>query len=302
MTRSCPVARCARVAAVVFALLVLPLALTAQSKTARAAIEAANARATAAFNRGDVPTFAKIYASDATLLPPNMAALHGQASIAGFWQSAYSSGVRNLRLTTTELHVNGSEATEVGTALLDVQSPQGTVVASDRGKYIVFWKRNFKGEWQWLRDIWNSDLPPMPASPEATANASAAGSPARAMPGDSVWVVLNAVKPAERAHFEEFVRIFWGAGLKATDSATKNVFAKTRVLYPTKADADGNYTYVYLMDPVVSGGNYSEEDLSRALLPAAEAQRIIALMHGASARPQRAFLVTEATRAALGAP
>ena len=302
MTRSRSFAHCARVVAAGLALLVLPLPLTAQSNAARAAIDAANTRATAAFNRGDVPAFAKIYAPDATLLPPNMPAMHGQASIAGFWQGAYNSGVRNVRLTTTELHVNGSEATEVGTALLDVQSPQGTVLATDRGKYIVYWKRNSKGEWQWLSDIWNSDLPPMQPAPAATTNASATSAPPRAMPGDTVWVILNAIKPAERAHFEEFLRVFWGAGLNAADPATKHIFATTRVLYPTKADADGNYTYVYLMDPKVTGGNYSEEKLSQALLPAAEAQRIIALMQGAYARPQQLFLVTEGTRAQLGMP
>jgi ketosteroid isomerase-like protein len=302
MTRSRSFAHCAAVVAVVLALLALPLALPAQSNAARAAIDAANARATAAFNRGDVPAFAKIYASDATILPPNMSAIHGQPSIADFWQGAYNSGVRNVRLTTTELHVNGSEATEVGTALLDVQSPQGTVVATDHGKYIVYWKRNSKGEWQWDRDIWNSDLPPMQPASAASTNASATSSHARAMPGDTVWVILNAIKPAERAHFEEFVRIFWGAGLGAADPATKHIFATTRVLYPTKADADGNYTYVYLMDPKVSGGNYSEEKLSRALLPAAQAERILALMQGAYARPQQLFLVTEGTRAQLQMP
>lgn len=290
----------ARLACVV--LVTLPLQLPAQSKAARAAITAANTRATAAFNRGDVAAFATIYATDATLLPPNMAAIQGRPAISSFWQGAYGSGVRNVRLTTTELHVNGNEATEVGTAMLDVQSPQGTVAATDRGKYIVFWKRTPKGEWQWFRDIWNSDLPPMMPAPATATNASSAGTPARAMPGDSVWVVLNAIKPAERAHFEEFLRVFWGAGLKASDAATRTVFARTRVLYPTKADADGNFTYVYLMDPPVSGGNYSEEDLARQLLPAAEAQRIIGLLHGAYAREQQSFFVTEGTRAALGMP
>jgi hypothetical protein len=84
--------------------------------------------------------------------------------------------------------------------------------------------------------------------------------------------------------------------------AHRIVFAKTRVLYPTKADSDGNYTYVHIMDPAVSGANYSEEDLARQLLPAAEAQRVIALMHAAYAREQQGFFTTAATRAALGMP
>ena len=272
----------------------------AQSRGTRAVIDATNARYVAAFNKGDVAGFAKVYAPDATVLAPNMAAIHGQPAIADFWQGAWKSGVRNVRLTTTELYVDGSEATEVGTALLDVQSPDGKVIATDHGKYIVLWKRNAKGEWRWFRDIWNSDLPPAPV---AGADGGAGnGGASRAAPGDSVWVVLNFVKPDQRAAFEEFTRIFWGAGLKSSDPATRKVFAQTRVLYPTKADPDGNYTYVYVMDPAVSGGNYSEPDLAHALLPAAEADRILGLLRASTTREQQGFYLTEATRAALGMP
>jgi len=131
---------------------------------ARSAIEAADARFTKSFNKGDVAAAASIYDADATLLPPNLAAINGQPAIADYWQGGWKAGVRNVKLTTTEVSTHGDEASEVGTYEMEIQSADGTVAARDHGKYIVLWKRDAKGQWKWHRDIYNSDVPAKPAS------------------------------------------------------------------------------------------------------------------------------------------
>lgn len=236
--------------------------LHAQDGTAaadRAAIDAANARALAAYNAGDVLSFMQIYAPDATLMPPNGAAMQGISSITQYWQGGWKMGVRNIRLTSTEVDVHGGTASEVGRYEIDVQ-PSGAPIAHDHGKYIVLWKRDANGQWHWYRDIYNSDVAEAPA--------------AVAQSGDTVWVASYKVRPDRRTKFEGFVTRFWQTGLDygaRRDSMTLATFQHTRVLYPTRRNADGSYTYMFVMDPVLSGANYDIAALLRRMLPAAQA-------------------------------
>lgn len=114
--------------------------------------------------------------------------------------------------------------------------------------------------------------------------------------------VLNVVRPEQRAGFEEFTRTFWRAGLNSSDAAIRNVFLHTRALVPIKAESDGTYSYGFLMDPVITGGNYDVDDLARKVLPAGEADRVSSLYHNSQVGVQRVFLMAEARRAALGMP
>src|SRR6476646_2363228 len=63
---------------------------TQQSKSAgggntRAQIESVNKRFVDSFNKGDVDAFAKVYAPDAMILPPNAEPIRGASAIADFW-------------------------------------------------------------------------------------------------------------------------------------------------------------------------------------------------------------------------
>lgn len=151
------------------ALMFLPLAAasgqakqqssTSGTTTARAAIDVANKRFVDRFNKGDVAGAAKIYATDAILMPPNADFVKGDSAITGFWQGGYSNGVRNVELSTVSFGTEGRYATELGTYKLEVHGADGKVVAHDNGKYMVLWKRNASGQWQWYRDIYNSSVP-----------------------------------------------------------------------------------------------------------------------------------------------
>ncbi|TCZ67736.1 hypothetical protein [Flaviaesturariibacter aridisoli] len=90
--------------------------------------------------------------------------------------------------------------------------------------------------------------------------------------GDTVWVIVNPVKADKRAQFEHFLKdIFWPMGYKL-EGKDQEVFRKTRVLFPVKAEANGTYSYLFIMDPVVRQGEYDIETLLRKMYPADKAK------------------------------
>ncbi|HEX8530326.1 MAG TPA: hypothetical protein VF646_09900, partial [Cytophagales bacterium] len=85
-------------------------------------------------------------------------------------------------------------------------------------------------------------------------------SSAQGQGNDTVWVFVDHVKADKREQYEKFIEDFWAASTKLK-GREREVFSKTRTLRPAKADADGTYPYAFLMDPVVTGGEYSIEAL-----------------------------------------
>lgn len=77
---------------------------------------------------------------------------------------------------------------------------------------------------------------------------------------DTVWVFVDHVKADKREQYEKFIEDFWAASTKLK-GREREIFSNTRTLRPTKADADGTYPYAFLMDPVVTGGDYLIETL-----------------------------------------
>ncbi|MGE5351357.1 MAG: hypothetical protein ACM3MI_05920 [Clostridiales bacterium] len=93
------------------------------------------------------------------------------------------------------------------------------------------------------------------------ANENKAANATRAKENETVWVLLNHIKPDKRQQFEKFIHeIFWPASRRLS-KADQQLFDQTRVLHPTEKEKDGTYTYVFIMDPVVKGGDYSIEKL-----------------------------------------
>jgi len=135
-----------------------PMKPSAATAAARTAVDAANARFVAAFNKGDIAGVVRNYASDAILLPPNAPMQRGHDAIAGFWKGGWDAGIRNIKLTTVDFGATGDYASEIGTYTLEIHPPGGAVM-QDHGKYLVLWKKSASGEWQLFRDIWNTDVP-----------------------------------------------------------------------------------------------------------------------------------------------
>ena len=134
--------------------LLLAGATTAQTPGPRAGIEAANARFSADFARGDAAAVASHYTIAAQVLPPNGDVVRGREAIARFWKGVMDGGVKGVKLTVVEAESTGGTAHEVGTYALTGEDGK----TLDTGKYIVIWKRD-GGEWKIHRDIWNSSMP-----------------------------------------------------------------------------------------------------------------------------------------------
>ncbi|WP_201979448.1 hypothetical protein [Hymenobacter rubidus] len=86
---------------------------------------------------------------------------------------------------------------------------------------------------------------------------------AMASTGQAVWVIVTPVKADKRTQYERFINeIFWPGAAKVS-GADQQAFRHTRVLNPTKAEADGTYSYLFIMDPVQKGADYDVESLPK---------------------------------------
>ncbi|MBW3671638.1 MAG: SgcJ/EcaC family oxidoreductase [Acidobacteria bacterium] len=126
---------------------------------ARAAIERNAAAWGDAVNRGDLDTLVDLYTQDALLMPPGSESLRGRTGVRQFAQGFSTYSPRDVALTVEEVEVCGDTAYEVGSYSMSLQPP-GQNRFTDRGKYIVVWKRGADGMWRIHRDIFNSNTPP----------------------------------------------------------------------------------------------------------------------------------------------
>ena len=142
------------------------------SAAARSAIDAANASWARLTSTGHSDSLADVYTTDAVMMPPNMATVHGRDSIRAFFATMNSMKGITLALKAVSVWGSGDAATEMGrwtwTWAADATRPPG-VPPVDSGKYLVRWVQQ-NGKWLMAQDIWNSDLPmPMPAAAPAPA-------------------------------------------------------------------------------------------------------------------------------------
>jgi uncharacterized protein (TIGR02246 family) len=124
----------------------------------RAAIEQANARFTEAFNRGDAAALAAMYDTGAVVLAPNAPPMRGRQNIEALWAGGRQQGFRTLNLVVNSVEVIGNHAIELGSYTLVIQ-PAGQGEMTDRGKYMVLWKRQSDGSWKLYRDMFNTSMP-----------------------------------------------------------------------------------------------------------------------------------------------
>ena len=124
-------------------------------REAQAAIEAANAKFSEAFARGDAKALSAMYTSDAIAFPPDSEMIRGNEAIGEFWKATRDGGVQSAALTTIDVGRSGDVAYEVGKVSLTILSA-GKEPTTAMAKYLVVWKRQPDGSWKLHRDIWNS--------------------------------------------------------------------------------------------------------------------------------------------------
>jgi hypothetical protein len=83
--------------------------------------------------------------------------------------------------------------------------------------------------------------------------------------GDSVFVIVNYVKGDKKEQFEKFIHESFWPKAQGLSEADKQLFRQTRILHPTKQEADGTYIYMFVMDPYFTGHDYSIENMLRKM-------------------------------------
>ena len=145
----------------------VPLVAWASDGGAKAGIDAGNRKFEAAVAKGDAAGIAKLYAVDATILPPDAPPAKGREAIQKEFAGMLGAGFKKIVLTTHEVYPQGNFATEVGSWRLEDAAGKGP-----EGKYVVVWKKNGK-TWEYFRDMWSANAPPPPPPAPAPAPAAA---------------------------------------------------------------------------------------------------------------------------------
>ena len=131
---------------------------SARAATLRTQIERSTAQFAESFNRGDIAAVVAMYDTGAVVLAPNAPVMRGKQNIEQLWNGARQQGFKSVSLTTQSVEQLGDHAIELGIYQLVVQPP-GQPEMTDRGKYMVIWKRQSGGSWKLYRDMFNSSMP-----------------------------------------------------------------------------------------------------------------------------------------------
>jgi ketosteroid isomerase-like protein len=128
---------------------------------AKKAIDSTNVVFGSLVAKGDSVGLASLYTSDGKFMAEHMPTASGRSAIQTAFSGMFAAiGTPGLTLTANEVSGNEEMVSEVGTYSMKDKSGK----EFDKGKYIVLWKME-DGKWKLHRDIFNSDMPPMPMAP-----------------------------------------------------------------------------------------------------------------------------------------
>jgi uncharacterized protein (TIGR02246 family) len=124
-----------------------------------AKIVAADSAFQAAADSGDAAAIAAVYASDASLLPPNLPVQRGRDAIRAFWGGLLEAYTVKFEIASDIIEGRGDLAYNMGhyrfTAVPKAKSAPGI---ADDGKFVEILKQQPDGSWKYAVDIYNSNL------------------------------------------------------------------------------------------------------------------------------------------------
>ena len=161
-----------RVSTFVFLLLLLSLSTACQSRVTdtRAADEATIRQLDDEWSKSvatrDAERVISYYADDAVVMPPNIPTLAGKDAIRTLWRSMLESPLFSggWKATKVEVAQSGDLAYLSGNYEFKEQDPAGNPI-TDKGKYLVVWKKQADGNWKCVANMFNSDLPSVAPAP-----------------------------------------------------------------------------------------------------------------------------------------
>jgi len=112
-----------------------------------------------AAQRRDIEGVLSFWAEDAAVFPPGSPAVVGKPAIREFVAKSFQTPGFSISWKTTSVVVSrsGDFAYATGTNRVTLMGPDGRQVVVD-GKAVAVWRRDTKGEWKCIIDIWN-DVP-----------------------------------------------------------------------------------------------------------------------------------------------
>ncbi len=136
----------------------VPAGLSAEDEAAVRAVDVEWARAATA---GDGGALTALYASDATLLPPNEPVVKGEA-VKKYNDDMTNSFSGPTELTTTAVGGRGDLAYAIGTyrASLTPKKAGAKPLPTEEGKYLEVLKKQADGSWKIVYDMWSPNAPP----------------------------------------------------------------------------------------------------------------------------------------------
>lgn len=102
-------------------------------ETVKEIIEANHEAYNENFAKGDATQFAKHYTSDASIFPTNFPKMTGSDAINTFFDGAYKMGIRNIKLTSTEVMGGPELVIESGVVELFVEN----AILVYKGKFVI---------------------------------------------------------------------------------------------------------------------------------------------------------------------
>lgn len=96
----------------------------------------------------------KIYAEDATMLPPNAPPIKGRSEIRTLFGKQFAGSDATFEFQTHELLVADDWPYRWDSYEVSITLENGNPV-KQKDKFIEIWKKNTEGEWLIARNIWN---------------------------------------------------------------------------------------------------------------------------------------------------
>lgn len=118
------------------------------------AIRAASSEWVATYNENSWEALGKLFAADATMMPPNSPAVVGRDAISA-WEAEYETGFQ-IAFDVQEIEGEGDLAYVRGRSCVFIPLETGGY-GVDVGKYLEIRKKDENGEWLIVSDIFNSD-------------------------------------------------------------------------------------------------------------------------------------------------
>ncbi len=103
---------------------------------------------------GDAPALVEgFYAEDARVMPLNREVVHGRRAIVQLWRGVIAGGLKDLKLETSHIDVDGGMAYGIGQFHMTVE--QGGKRSEQSGKYLVVYRQQPDSGWRAVADMFH---------------------------------------------------------------------------------------------------------------------------------------------------